>query len=50
MLDAYSSVDGSGAFHSTIPSVSQRFGTMVMGLTTGKGLGFRAPWSGSHHW
>ena len=36
MLDAYSSIDDSGAFHSTIPSVSQRFGTMVGGLTTGE--------------
>jgi acyl-CoA oxidase len=36
MLDAFSSVDDEGVFRSKIPSVSQRFGTMVGGLTTGK--------------
>jgi len=36
MLDAFSSIDDSGAFKSTIPSVTQRFGTMVGGLTTGR--------------
>jgi hypothetical protein len=36
MLDAFSTVDDAGTFHSTIPSVSQRFGTMVGGLTTGE--------------
>ncbi|GAX74251.1 hypothetical protein CEUSTIGMA_g1700.t1 [Chlamydomonas eustigma] len=36
MLDAFSSVDDEGVFRSSIPSVSQRFATMVGGLTTGR--------------
>lgn len=35
MLDAYASVDAEGRYSSSIPSVAQRFGTMVGGLTTG---------------
>eukprot|EP00195_Chlamydomonas_chlamydogama_P017223 CAMPEP_0202900654 /NCGR_PEP_ID=MMETSP1392-20130828/11964_1 /ASSEMBLY_ACC=CAM_ASM_000868 /TAXON_ID=225041 /ORGANISM="Chlamydomonas chlamydogama, Strain SAG 11-48b" /LENGTH=634 /DNA_ID=CAMNT_0049587091 /DNA_START=142 /DNA_END=2046 /DNA_ORIENTATION=+ len=38
MLDAYASIDESGTYRSPIPSVSQRFGTMVGGLTTGRVL------------
>lgn len=38
MLDAFASVDDSGTYHSRIPSVAQRFGTMVGGLTTGRML------------
>jgi hypothetical protein len=36
MLDAFASVDASGRYSSTIPSVGARFGTMVGGLTTGE--------------
>jgi len=35
LLDAFASVGADGAYSSAIPSVSQRFGTMVGGLTTG---------------
>ena len=35
LLDAFASVGEDGAYSSAIPSVSQRFGTMVGGLTTG---------------
>lgn len=35
LLDAFASVAEDGAYSSAIPSVSQRFGTMVGGLTTG---------------
>ena len=35
LLDAFASVAADGAYSSAIPSVSQRFGTMVGGLTTG---------------
>jgi len=35
LLDAFASVVADGAYSSAIPSVSQRFGTMVGGLTTG---------------
>ena len=35
LLDAFASVGPDGAYSSAIPSVSQRFGTMVGGLTTG---------------
>lgn len=38
LLDAVASVDDEGAYRSSIPSVSQRFGTMVGGLTTGRML------------
>ena len=43
LLDAFASVAEDGAYSSAIPSVSQRFGTMVGGLTTGA----RAPAAGS---
>lgn len=36
LLDAYASVDAAGVYRSPIPSISQRFGTMVGGLTTGR--------------
>ncbi|GBF88240.1 hypothetical protein Rsub_00952 [Raphidocelis subcapitata] len=38
LLDAFASVDASGAYSSPIRSVAQRFGTMVGGLTTGRML------------
>ncbi|KAK9843434.1 hypothetical protein WJX81_002331 [Elliptochloris bilobata] len=38
LLDAFASVGRDGAYSSAIPSVSQRFGTMVGGLTTGRML------------
>jgi hypothetical protein len=55
MLDAFAAVSPEGVYSSTIPSVSQRFGTVVGGLTTGEGVGFapgclaglgRAGWAG----
>jgi len=36
MLDVFASVDDAGVYHSPIGSISQRFGTMVSGLTTGR--------------
>ena len=45
LLDAFASVAEDGAYSSAIPSVSQRFGTMVGGLTTGA----RARAAGSSH-
>ena len=41
LLDAFASVAADGAYSSAIPSVSQRFGTMVGGLTTGAPPGAR---------
>ncbi|KXZ54879.1 hypothetical protein GPECTOR_4g951 [Gonium pectorale] len=38
MLDAFASVSPDGTYSSSIPSVSQRFGTVVGGLTTGRVL------------
>lgn len=38
MLDRYASVDAQGRYSSPIPSPTQRFGTMVSGLTTGRML------------
>lgn len=38
LLDRYAQVDEAGQYHSAIPSVAQRFGTMVGGLTTGRML------------
>ncbi len=35
LLDRYASVAPDGTYSSPIPSVPQRFGTMVGGLTTG---------------
>ena len=35
LLDRYASVAEDGTYSSPIPSVAQRFGTMVGGLTTG---------------
>ena len=35
MLDAFATVGDDGSYRSPIASVSQRFGTMVSGLTTG---------------
>ena len=35
LLDRYASVAPDGTYTSPIPSVAQRFGTMVGGLTTG---------------
>ena len=35
LLDRYASVAADGTYSSPIPSVAQRFGTMVGGLTTG---------------
>ena len=36
LLDRYASVAPDGAYSSPIPSIPQRFGTMVGGLTGGK--------------
>ena len=36
LLDAFASVDATGGYTSSIPTVSARFGTMVGGLTTGE--------------
>lgn len=38
MLDALASVDEAGTYSSKIPSIAQRFGAMVGGLTTGRVL------------
>lgn len=38
LLDRYASVAQDGTYSSPIPSVAQRFGTMVGGLTTGTGI------------
>ena len=38
LLDRYASVAEDGTYSSPIPSVAQRFGTMVGGLTTGVSL------------
>ena len=38
LLDRYASVAEDGTYSSPIPSVAQRFGTMVGGLTTGAPL------------
>ena len=38
LLDRYASVAEDGTYSSPIPSVAQRFGTMVGGLTTGASL------------
>jgi acyl-CoA oxidase len=38
LLDRYASVDAQGRYSSPVASVSQRFGTMVGGLTTGRML------------
>ncbi|GIL55049.1 hypothetical protein Vafri_10685 [Volvox africanus] len=38
MLDAFATVSPDGSYSSSIPSVSQRFGTVVGGLTTGRVL------------
>ncbi len=35
LLDRYASIAADGTYSSPIPSVAQRFGTMVGGLTTG---------------
>ncbi|GAB4820084.1 hypothetical protein N2152v2_007130 [Parachlorella kessleri] len=36
MLDRFAQVDAQGKYHSKIPNVAQRFGTMIGGLTTGR--------------
>ena len=43
LLDRYASVAEDGTYSSPIPSVAQRFGTMVGGLTTGAAVTVMPP-------